>query len=44
MQDAIYQKVQMKRAELDLLTTDIGQAAASLRDHEAMIKDRTKQH
>lgn len=43
MQDAIYQKVQKKRSELDQLTRDLGQTAATLRDHDALVKERMAQ-
>lgn len=43
IQDAIYGKVNKKRAELEALQRDLGQAAASLRDHDAWLKDRSQQ-
>lgn len=43
IQDAIYSKVNKKRAELDSLTRELGQAAASLRDHDALLRERNAQ-
>lgn len=43
IQDAIYNKVNKKRAELEAVTRDLGQAAASLRDHDALLKERSMQ-
>ena len=39
MKDSIYNKLQRKRTELDQMTGDLGRKAASLRDHEAMVKE-----
>lgn len=40
MQDGLYEKVRRKRTELESLTKDLGNTAASLRDHEAMVRER----
>jgi hypothetical protein len=44
MQDGLYEKVRKKRLELESLTRELGQAAASLRDHEALVRERAAQH
>ena len=40
MQDGLYEKVRRKRSELESLTKDLGTTAATLRDHEALIKEK----
>ena len=40
MQDGLYEKVRRKRQELEGLTRDLGEAAARLRDCEALAKDK----